>query len=244
MRAVIIEDEKHGREILTKLLEMHCPEIMVCSTADSVASGKKQIIEYQPDLVFLDIKLGNESSFEILDQVDRSSNDFKVIFTTAYEEFAIQAIKNNAADYLLKPIDAEELKNAISKLVLEHEAKMQHPNNRILSSLNQPQKIKIYNRSGFDLVDVDSILYCQSEGNYTRFYFKDKKSLLTSKTLKHYQLILEKYSFARIHKSLIINTKEVVSYKHGKGGQVVMTDGEVLEVGGSYKKILLDQLSA
>ena len=242
MRAVIIEDEKNGREILMKLLEMHCSEVLVCSTADSVESGMKLILEYKPDIVFLDIKLGNKNGFDILNQLDSEVHDFKLVFTTAYEEFAIEAIKNEAVDYLLKPIDAEELKAAVLKISKVYKANLKQSEKPILSATQLPPKVKIYNRSGFDLVDVDSILYCQSEGNYTRFYFKNKKTILTSKTLKHYQIILEEYWFIRTHKSLIINTKEVESYKNGKGGQLVMSNGEILEVGGSYKKNLMARL--
>jgi len=243
MRAIIIEDEKNGREILVKLLELHCPEILVCNTADSVTKGIKLINEYRPDVIFLDIKLGGENGFDILNELQNNEFDFKVIFTTAYEEFAIKAIKNEAVDYLLKPIDADELKSAVAKLAKLYKEK--HLNNSTHASLplHLPQKIKIHNRSGFDLVDLDTILYCHSEANYTRIYFKDKKNILTSKTLKHYQMILEKYWFVRIHKSIIINTKEVESYKHGKGGQVIMSNGEILEVGGSYKKVLIERLS-
>ncbi len=243
MRAIIIEDEKNGREILIKLLELHCPEILVCNTADSVTKGIKLIKEYRPDVIFLDIKLGGENGFEILTELQNDEYDFKVIFTTAYEEYAIKAIKNEAIDYLLKPIDASELKTAVSKLMKYYKAKQQGNPSHLSTSMNLPQKIKIENRSGFDLVELDSILYCHSEANYTRIYFKDKKNILTSKTLKHYQMILEKYWFLRIHKSIIINIKEVESYKHGKGGQVIMSNGEILEVGGSYKKFLIDRLS-
>jgi len=243
MRAIIIEDEKNGREILVKLLELHCPDILVCNTADSVAKGIKLINEYRPDVIFLDIKLGGENGFDILTKLHDKELDFKVIFTTAYEEYAIKAIKNEAVDYLLKPIDSEELKNAVSKLIKQHKSKQLIDSNNISIPNYLPQKIKIQNRSGFDLVELDSILYCHSEANYTRIYFKDKKNIITSKTLKHYQLILEKYWFLRIHKSIIINTKEVESYKHGKGGQVIMSNGEILEVGGSYKKLLIEMFS-
>lgn len=243
MRAIIIEDEKNGREILLKLLEMHCPEVIVCSTANSVTGGIKLIRTYLPDLVFLDIKLGNENSFEILDELKSDDLDFSIIFTTAYEEFAIKAIKNDAADYLMKPIDADELKTAVEKVSLTYQKKLKESQKNI-GSLNTslPQKIKIHNRSGFDLVDIDQILYCRSEVNYTHFHFKDKKSVMTSKTLRFYQQILEKYWFLRIHRSSLINIKEVKRFIHGKKGQVVLSNGEVLEVGNNYKKELLARL--
>ena len=244
MKAVIIEDEKNGREILTRLLERHCPEILVCAEADSMDSGMRAIQKHTPEVVFLDIKLGNENSFDLLRQVDRQRYNFNIIFTTAYEEFAIPAIRSDAIDYLLKPIDAIELRSAVSKLLQRQKSALSESSLGKSRRRDLPQKIKIHNRNGFDLIDMDDILYCLSEVNYTRFYLKDKKTILTSKTLKHYQQILEEFWFLRIHKSIIVNVKEVTSYKNSKGGQVVMSNEEILEVGSSFKAALLDELAS
>lgn len=244
LKAVIVDDEQNGREILQLLVEQHCSNVSVMDSVATIKSAIKSIVKHKPDLVFLDIELDNGYGFDILSNTKVREQNFKVIFTTAYEQYAIKAIKNKALDYLLKPIDSNELKEAVAKVTTQIQYNIDELAHALKSSFKQTSKLKLVNREGFGLVDVQSIIYCKSEANYTRFYFKNSKSILTSKTLKTYQPQLEQNNFLRIHKSHIINLNEVKKYLQGNGGQVIMSNDEALSVSKDFKTVLIDDLSA
>jgi len=241
LRALIVDDESNGRKILHILLSKHCPDVKILGSCDSVASAKKMIQEYRPNLLFLDIKLGHESSFEILEEYPCPTDNVHIIFTTAYSEFALKAIKKDAIDYLLKPIDFKELIIAVNKVKQKLSPSHENHNQSSTKQLNKP-KIKLVNRQGFELVDLNEILYCKGEINYTHFYFKSKKSILTSKTLKSYQEYLEQWGFLRIHKSHIVSLNEITQFSNGKLASVTLTNKESLPVGKEYKANLLKRL--
>ena len=238
LKALIVEDEKNGREILVKLIKKYCKNILIVGSCENVEEAVELIHEFKPHILFLDIILGNTKSFDIFKLINTQTYKFQVIFTTAHEKYALRAIKNFAFDYLLKPIDKNELISTVHRL----ENHIHDNQNKVSDQLIIP-KIKLVTRGGFDLCDIDKIIYCRSEINYTRFYLKGRKTILVSKTLKHYQVILEQFWFQRIHKSHIINLKEITQYRSLNGGIVSMSNGEILEVGKVYKDALLEKLN-
>lgn len=241
LKAVIVDDEKNGREVIELLLKEYCPEVKVFASVESVQQAIESFVLHEPDLVFLDIKLSNGTGFDILDNPEVKQLNFKVIFTTAYEKFAVQAIKNDAIDYLLKPIDGNELKTAVNKAGLRKNQDIKNLLQDIRQAINPKFKLKLATRKGFELIDISDIIYCKSEANYTRFYLKNTTKL-TSKTLKTYQSILEKNGFMRVHKGHIVNLNEIQLFTHGKISLITMSNNQTLSINKDSKKLLLDRL--
>lgn len=242
-KVVIIDDEQSGREVLSQLLASN-KDISIVGFGESAESGIAAIVEHKPDIVFLDIEMPNGTGFNVLDNDAVRDINFRVIFTTAFEKYALKAIKYAALDYILKPIDKNELNAALQKVIVEKQTA--GGNNEWIEDLktafNKSSRLKLISKDGFDMVDVNSIVYIKADANYTMFYFDDGTSKLISKTMKIFQLYLEQHGFLRIHRSHIINTSKMSKYQHGKGGQVVMTNKAVLDVGPDYKKTLMDAL--
>ena len=246
IKTVIVDDESSGREILTALLAKVAPEVTIAGEADNVESGIQLIKKEQPSLVFLDVEMPSGTGFDILEQLDPI--DFEVIFVTAYQKYAINAFKFSAVDFLLKPIDLNDLKTAVEKAAKQQALKKQDERIGFLletlkSQNDSPQKIMLPTNDGFQLHHFDDIVRCESQGNYTQFFKLDGKSELVSKTLKEYDPILSAHGFFRIHRSHIINLKHITRYIKGKGGEVVMCDGAVLDVSRDKKEALLKKLS-
>lgn len=235
MKVLIVDDELSAREILKAQLKRHHPEIEEIEEANSVASGKACLDHYTPDILFLDVEMPGGSGFELLESLEEIP--FSVIFTTAYSEYAIRAIKFSALDYILKPIDREELAAAVMKA---QQNTAQYPREHMSSVMNNvrsasPKTLILPNRSDYESVQVDDILYLQGESNYTRFIFRDGSSRMTSKTIKEYEEMLEQSGFCRIHKSSIIQLRYAARYKKGDGGEVTMENGDILKVSRSRK---------
>ncbi len=248
MKAIIIDDELSGREVLKRLVELNCPEVMVANTLNSIESGLQSIREDKPDLVFLDIQMPNASGFDLLNQVENI--DFEIIFVTAHDAYAIKAFKYAAVDYLLKPIKVSELIEAVKKA--KERIMKNQPGEHVRFMLDKvsPSKKTFLNNKillptlgGYNIIEVSEIMYCKSESNYTRFNFTDGKNLLVSKTLKEFETILLENNFFRIHRSYIINLNCIAKYNKGKGGEVVMKDGAVLEVSREKKDEFLSLFS-
>lgn len=245
MKALIIEDESRAISALKAEIKRHCPQIEIVDTAKTVMSGIKKIRETKPDLIFLDIQLTDGLGFEILEATN--SIDFKIIFTTAYSQYAIKAIKFSALDYLLKPIDAEELKLAVKKASLSSKKEIYQKMENFIQnqqSQNQQKRIALQTHEGYFLHELNTITRCNSEGNYTSIYFNNGKRLLVAKTLKEYEQLLTGYGFERIHNSHIINLNYLVSYINKDGGYVVMKDKTTLPVSQRKKGQLLKILEA
>lgn len=237
LKAVIVEDESGSREILRNYLAKYCKNVSVLGEAASVKEGIELILEKQPDLVFLDVEMPYGNAFDLLDQLpDRT---FETVFVTAYNSYALEALNNHAAYYLMKPINIDELINAVS-YVNEVKEKENVLDNRILKSkLNKAEgKITLPQQDGFQVLNISDILYCKADDNYTEIYLENKK-LLVSKTLKYFEEALADHFFARIHKSYLVNVNEVVKYRKGKGGSVIVSNGKELLVSASKKKQLL-----
>jgi two-component system, LytTR family, response regulator len=242
IRAVVIEDEEFSRTMLLRLLHEHCRQINVIADADSVKTGLTAIAEQKPQLVFLDIELQSETAFEILEKLPEIN--FELIFTTAFDSYALKAIKFCAIDYLLKPIDLNELLIAVGKAEkrLNHQYLNQNLeallNNLKSGSLNN-HRIALPTLEGLLFVSVSDIIYCESSGPYTKFILKQTDKILTSRHLKEYEDLLSGYNFFRIHKSYLVNVQEIKKYIRGEGGQLIMSNGAALSVSKRRKENFL-----
>ena len=232
MRAIIIDDEKHCREGLAILLSKYCPDVELLGQCDGAKAAIKSIAQYQPDIIFLDIEMPGMNGFEMLEYC--SGYDFEIIFTTAYNEYAIKAIRHSALDYLLKPINKNELTEAVARA---KGTKKQSASSRIASLLQSisgkknAERIALPTIDGLIMVDTKDILYCESENNYTRFHLQDGKNIFVSKTLKKTETLLQdNENFYRIHHSFLINLDYLKQYIKGDGGEVIMANGKSLPV--------------
>lgn len=237
LNAIIVEDEANSREILRNYIAKYCREVNLMGEASSIKEALQLIQENEPDLLFLDVEMPFGNAFDLLDQLpDRS---FQTVFVTAYDQYAKDALNNHAAYYLMKPINIDELVRAV-EYVIEIKQKEDMLEDRVLQpKLGQVLgKITLPQQDGFQVLNVSEILYCKADDNYTEIYLINKK-ILVSKTLKYFEEALSGFAFARIHKSYLVNVNEVVKYKKGKGGSVVVSNGKELLVSASRKKELL-----
>jgi len=244
IKAIIVDDESDSRDIIKIYLAEYFPNITLVADADSVTSGLQEISNHAFDILFLDIQLKNGLSFEILNQLD--SYTFDIIFVTAHDEYAIKAIKHHALDYLLKPIDRAEFKTAVEKFINNRNTSDQLDMKTIIAELGnslQKKQIKLPTLSGFKVISIDSIIYLESDSNYTKFHFADGSNVLISKTMKEYENQLPENQFCRIHHSHIINIDFLKEYIKGRGGQVIMSNNSVLNVSQNKKQNLLDLMS-
>lgn len=241
LRAIIVEDNPDDRRVLKTMLSEFGNEIRICGEADGVETGLSLIRTENPDLVFLDIQLTDGDGFDLLQQTqDRS---YKVIIVTAYDEYAIRAIKFSALDFLLKPVDPMQFKEAIAKVLKDkHDSYLQQKIKALLANINDFQKIALPSLNAIRFVAIESIMHCRAEANYTWFYFRDQEKLLVSKNLKEYDEMLEPFGFFRVHQSNLINLRFVKEYKKSDGGIVVMEDGAEIYVARRRKEMLLAML--
>lgn len=240
IRAIIIEDEEDSRAILTALLKNYCQGIEVIATAENVREGVNLIKLLVPDLVFLDIEMPFENGFQLFKYFEEVN--FDVIFTTAYDEYALKAFRFAALDYLLKPIDLEVLREAITR-VNKKEAQSDYNNIRIKTLEynldNNFQKIALPISNGLVFIEINEIVYLEADNNYTMVYTTDGKHLV-SRTLREYEMILNEAGFFRINRSNVINMKFLKSYIKNKTPLIELTNGIQLKLSGSRKKDFLD----
>ena len=249
LTAVLVDDESHALEALKWELEQHCPGIEVQATFDDPMKALAYLGGHKPDILFLDIEMPRLNGFDLLEALE--THPFHVVFTTAYDEFAIQAFKVNAFDYLLKPIDSEELQQTTEKLLKlgKTEPSSQHrfPIKQVTSQLDrlvlQNEKIALPFQGLTEYLRVGTILYCESSGNYTRIVLQDDQRLV-SKTLKYIEDRLPPQLFLRIHNSYLVNIDHVAGYIRGEGGEVVMTNKKHLPVARTRKENLLERLNS
>lgn len=228
-RAIIVEDEIRSRQFLQDLLQEHCQGLEIVGAAGNVADGISLINTTKPDIVFLDIELQTGTGFDVLAAVQE--RNFTVIFTTAYDHYALKAIKFSAADYLLKPIDLDELKGAVAKVLKQNlnELKPQTidmlmQNLRSIRSNTEPT-ITLSLADGFEFVPMREIIRLEAGGAYTHFFLKEGRKILVSKNLKEFEQLLCDYNFMRVHNSHLINLAEVKKMVKSDGGYAVMSDG-------------------
>jgi two-component system LytT family response regulator len=233
IRCLIVEDEKHSRETLVGLINRYCRNVEILAEADSYRRGLELIREHNPDVVFLDIQMPDGSGFRLLEELEEIN--FEIIFTTAFDQFAIKAIKYSALDYLLKPIDPEELVNSLKKV--EHRMSKQQVNKNIQVLLDNikspdpdPHKIVLSTSEKIHILETDQILRCESDNYYTNFFLMDGKKILVSKTLKENEELLGGHNFIRPHKSHLVNVKYIKGFLRIDGGYIEMTDGSKIPV--------------
>lgn len=244
IKAMIVDDEQASIDLLKWLIEQYCPDITAVKTVRSVREAIPVIHSFEPDLVFLDIQMPHESGFDLLTTVDKWT--FEVVFTTAYNEFAIQAIRFSALDYLLKPIDEKELQKAVERFKAK---RIYAPAGHLLFK-NFLQNISQGNKEKFKLaladttdvkyVSLDEIIRLQAESNYTHIFLKGGRVFVSAKTLKEYDEILQGHHFMRVHKSHLVNPSFIESYN--KAGELILTDGTKVEVARRKKEYVQEVL--
>lgn len=246
IRAIIIDDETHCTQRLAGLLDRYCKQsVWVAGTFDNVDDAVAGLAALKPELVFLDIQLHEQTGFDLLGRLPQI--DFEVIFTTAYDNYAIQAFKFSAVDYLLKPIDADDLLQAIVRLqkILD-QRQLTEKFNTLLHNLkttdNTSKKITVATNKGLLFLQVSDITRCQSDVNYTTIYLKDKQQIVVAKTLKDFEDMLTDHNFFRIHNSHLINMDCIKSYHKGKGGYVTLNDNTSLEVSTRRRDLFLKKV--
>jgi two-component system LytT family response regulator len=240
MKAVIIDDEKDSRQILANYLGKYCADVTVCGFGESVSTGLSAINQYQPDIVFLDIEMPYGNGFDMLDKV--STITFETVFVTAFGNYAIQALNQSAAYYLLKPIDIDELIKSVDKIKKERASENYTQHARVLLDnvrAGAQQKIMLPTLQGFEIVDIQSILYCEAVDNFTRFHFESGNPQLICRTLKYFEEVLKPHGFLRIHRSHLVNPEYVIRYSKGKGGFVTMKNNQELEISPNKKQEFL-----
>ncbi|MEP2937674.1 MAG: LytTR family DNA-binding domain-containing protein [Gilvibacter sp.] len=237
LKAIIVEDEETSREILRSYVTKYCPSVELVGEADGIEAALVLIRNNDLDLVFLDVEMPYGNAFDLLDKV--GDRQFETIFVTAYDHYAIEALNAHASYYLLKPISIDELIKAVDH-VQEIKAKEASLQDQVLVPVNKQVngKITIPLQNGFEVLEIEDILYCQADDNYTHIFVGDKKKLV-SKTLKYFDDILNNNGFARIHKSFLVNVNAITEYKKGKGGSVVLSNGKEIMVSASKKAQLL-----
>jgi two-component system LytT family response regulator len=242
--ATIVDDEPYSCEALATLLERYCPDVKVMDICYSASSALQSIKEHKPQILFLDIEMPHMNGFELLEKIPEI--DFELIFTTSYDHYAIKAIRFSAMDYLLKPVDTEELQKAVQRALNRMEHPLPQQIEILLQKLNRPtiavNKIAIPTMEGLQMVLVETIISCASDSNYTILFLKNKQKIIASRTLKEIEEMLEDYSFARVHHSYLVNLNEIEKYIKGEGGYLIMSDKTTVDVSRSRKEMLLKKL--
>ncbi len=245
INAIIIDDEKDGAEVMQILISQYCPEVKVLCLENSVENAIISIQKLKPDLIFLDIEMPTGTGFDVLQAT--KNLEYETIFITAYEHYAIKAFKTSAVDYLLKPIDIDELINAVQNAKKRILNSSKHHSNQIesmiLNTLNKSKKISIPSQEGVFWVDLDEIIRFEAESNYTHVHIKNRKKFIVAKTLKSFEEQLSNSNFCRIHSAHLINLNEVEKYIKGDGGIVVLKDSSNIPVSRANKAELLSKLN-
>lgn len=247
MNAIIIDDETIARNTLKSDIKIYCPDINVIAEADGVKTGIAAIKKFNPDIVFLDVEMQDGTGFDILEQLNPSA--LKVIFTTAYDTYAVKAFKFSAIDYLLKPIDADDLSTAVKKLTtiidtksLQSSIKTLIENTRNVNK--EPHRIVIASSDGHSIFSVNEIIRFEAERNYTKVIIQNEKPLLVAKTLKHFEDLLKDHRFERIHQSHIVNVSHIKKYISRDGGYLILSDGSNIPVAQRKKTEILALLES
>lgn len=246
IRAVIVDDEYESRQTLQNFLVKYCPDVSVAGQAGAVAEAVTLIGEVQPELVFLDINMPAENGFQLFNKLLKV--DFYTVFVTAYDDYALQAFKHHAADYLLKPIDIQELIATVNRIteLIELKVKAQQLTD-LLSVFKQPvtnPKIALPVAEGLIYVHTSDIVRCEASSNYTYIYFAGGRKIIVSRTLAVYEEALKDRGFARVHHQHLINLHHVEKYVRGRGGSVVMSDGIEIQVAQRKKDEFLKLLDS
>ncbi len=245
IKSIIIDDEKHARESLSCLLKLYCPNVEIIGEADNILVGKKMIKQTQPDLVFLDISIGENTGFELLEAL--IPINFNLIFTTAFTEYALQAFRVNAIDYLLKPIDPTQLKTAVEKVIQNnnsHQLQIQLMNLAKNLSPTSSQQIMISNTNAMTFLEINDIVHIEGSANYSTFYLIKENPIIASKGLKHFESILPSDCFYRSHQSHLVNVKHIKKISTAEGNVIVFKNSMQVPIAKTRKEGLMKLLLA
>ncbi len=245
MKAILVDDEISCTDILHWQVETYCPEVQVTAICNSSADALVKIQALQPDLVFMDIEMPGMNAFELLSRLKPVS--FAVIFVTAYNQFALQAFKENAVDYLLKPIEKFDLVNAVEKARQRFGKEDSEKMDRLISlfseQMTSTRKIALPTNEGISFVNVDQIVRCESDSNYTYIFLQSGDKIVITKTLKQIEESLAEYPFYRVHQSHLVNLNHIVKYAKDSGGYLIMSDKSNITVARQRKEGLMELFS-
>lgn len=241
IKAVIIDDDQHSVEMLNNLINQHCTDISVVGIANDIEEGAHEIIKQQPDVVFLDVEMPGGTGFDLLEMLQ--NRNFDVIFVTAHNKYAIQAIKHSALDFLLKPYDPLEFIKTVERLKANTQSKSLNIE-VLLENLQQqtPKKLVISNSKGYEYLPVEQIIRIESERSYARIFLENKRVIMVSKCLNEYQNMLDEQVFFRIHNSHLINLNHVKMYYRTDGGYAEMSDGTQIPISRSKKELFINAM--
>lgn len=243
LKAIIIDDEPYCCETIATLLEEN-EEVEIVSICHNAVDALTAIKKHSPDIVFLDVEMPKMNGFEMLEQLPQVN--FEIIFTTSYDQYALKAIRFSAIDYLLKPVDSEELREAIQKVIHRTQKPIAQQLEILMQKIYQPStpinKVAMPTMEGLHMIPVDTIISCESDSNYTILQLKNNKKLVVSRTLKEIEELLEEHSFVRVHRCYLANLNEVEKYVKGEGGYLVMSDGTTIDVARNKKELLMRKL--
>ncbi len=249
--ALLIDDDKHLRKGMKSLLERYAADIRIVGEADSVKSGIEALEKYKPQVIFLDIHLADGTGFDILEEFANNHGKLTshIVFITAHEQYALKAFKFSALDFLLKPVDPEELQKTIAKIkvTLEKNTSFEHIDlllENIRRKVDNFKRIALSTSDGIHLFEIADIIRCESKDNYTQFFIKNHKPLLISKTLKEYEELLTEHGFERIHQSHLINLAYLKSYIKTDGGYVIMADNTNIPIAQRKKERLQELIKS
>jgi len=242
LKAIIVDDEKISRDILSDYLAKYCPDVQVLAQCDSAQTGLSAIEKYHPDILFLDVEMPKGNGFDLLEQV--KNIDFETVFVTAFDNYAIQALNYSAAYYILKPVSIDELVAAVEKIKTQKQKNASGVHTKVLlenikAKNTHQHKIVLPLQDGFEVVNLKDVVHCDAHDNFTDFYFVSKPKMMICRTLKFYEELLADSGFIRVHKSHLINLEHVQKYRKGKGGQLTMSNGSVIDVSPNKKDELM-----
>ncbi len=245
MKAIIVDDEAKARQNLQNLIEQYTPSVKVIGSASGIKEAVNEINNHHPDIVFLDIEMQGESGFDLFEHFP--SPDFHVIFVTAHDEYAIKAFKYSASDYLLKPVDIDELEHAVEVVSQSSDSQKQKDQLQFLLTNfkgvdSNFHKIVLPTLESLQFVEVTSIVRCESNDNYTYVHLDSGKSILVSKNIKHFEELLETQGFFRLHRSHLVNLNCISEYFRGEGGYVSLKDGSSIPVARRKKAAFLERI--
>ena len=245
IKAMIIDDEPYCCESLAILLEVYCPEVTVTGIFYDSSEALIAIRKHSPDLIFLDVEMPKMNGFDMLKQLP--AINFEIIFTTSYDQYAVKAIRFSAIDYLLKPIDTDELQNAVQKVIRRSQKPIAEQLEILMQKIQKPSapisRIALPTMEGLQMIAVDTIISCESDSNYTNLHLKNNKKMVVCRNLKDMEELLEEHSFARVHRCYLVNLNEVEKFVKGEGGYLIMSDGSSIDVSRTKKEFLLKKLN-
>ena len=246
IRCVLVDDEADSLEVIELLIKKHCPQVTVEASCNSAEKGMEAILRYKPDVVFLDIEMPNMNGFDMLENFD--TLDFDIVFITAYHQFAIKAFRYSALNYLLKPVDLDELLETIRRIEKRAAPPVREQMELLKDRINNPGKpliarIALTTSFGMTFVDTADIVVCQSDSNYTRVHLVNGEKILVSKTLKEIDETLSGPDFYRIHNSYLINLHHIRKFVKGDGGYLVMVDETIVSISRTKKQEFLELFS-